>query len=223
MAVFNKIILTILTVLFSLLAADAIADLLSEATTQIARFSEMNLDDWKNKSFEGKTKYSIKGEDQKFYLQAESIQSASALYKKIKVNIDETPYLNWSWRIDQALPKLNEKTKNGDDYAARIYVVFKTGFTPLSAKALNYVWSSDDNPDTHWPNAYTEKAIMIPLRSNQDEVHYWQHEKVNIKEDLMKYFNKAPKYIDGIAIMTDTDNSKGTASASYGDIYFTSD
>ena len=219
----NKPISIILITLCSLLAVDAIADILSESTVEIARFSEMELSDWENKSFEGETQYSIKDEKQKFYLQAESNQSASALYKKIKVNVNETPYLNWSWRVDQALPKLNEKAKNGDDYAARIYVVFKTGYTPLSAKALNYVWSSNDKPDTHWPNAYTEKAIMIPLRSNQDEAQNWQHEKVNIKEDLMKHFGKTPKHIDGIAIMTDTDNSKGTASASYGDIYFTSD
>ena len=61
---------------------------------------------------------------------------------------------------------------------------------------------------------------MIPLRSKQDEAHTWQHEKINIKEDLIKHFGKVPKYIDGIAIMTDADSSQGTTSASYGDIYF---
>jgi len=213
MATLKKYILALLIALFTLLAVDAIADISSEGTIQIAQFSEMNLDDWENKSFKGETQYSIQSEEQNSYLHAESMQSASALYKKIKVNIHETSFLNWSWRVDKALPKLNEKDKSGDDYAARIYVVFKTGYTPLSAKALNYVWSSNDVSDTHWPNAYTKKAIMIPLRSNQDEAGTWQHEKINIKEDLMQY-------IDGVAIMTDADNSQGTASASYGDIYF---
>lgn len=222
MTILKKYILALLIALFTLLTVDAIADLSSEGTIQIAQFSEMNLDDWENKSFEGKTQYSIKSEEQNFYLHAESMQSASALYKKIKVNIHETPFLNWSWRVDKALPELNEKDKSGDDYAARIYVVFKTGYTPLSSKALNYVWSSNDLSDSHWPNAFTEKAIMIPLRSNRDETNIWQHEKVNIKEDLMQYFKKLPKHIDGIAIMTDTDNSKSVASASYGDIYFSS-
>ncbi len=216
-------LLSLVLALSLLLATNSFGDQLTEDTVEVARFSEMNLSDWENKSFTGKTQYSIKEENKNSFLQATSEQSASALYKKVKININETPYLNWSWRIDQALPKLNEKTKTGDDYAARIYVVFKTGFTPLSAKALNYVWSSNSNPDTHWPNAYTEKAIMIPLRSDQDELNNWQNEKVNIKEDLMKFFGKILKHIDGIAIMTDTDNSKGTASASYGDIYFTRD
>lgn len=212
--------ISIILIACSLLAVSAIADESSESTVQVARFSAMDLSGWENKSFEGETQYAITNGNNNAYLSAKSMRSASALYKKIKINIDDTPYLNWSWRIDQALQELTEKEKSGDDYAARIYVVFKTGYTPLSAKALNYIWSSNDNPDTHWPNAYTDKAIMIPLRSRQDKTGTWIHEKINIKQDLLKYFDKAPKYIDGIAIMTDTDNSKGTARASYGDIYF---
>ncbi len=188
----------------------------------IAQFSKMNLKGWENKSFEGKTEYTIESDGQHSYLQAESMQSASALYKKIKVNIHETPYLNWTWRVNQTLPKQNEQTKTGDDYAARIYIVFKTGITPLSAKALNYIWSSNDSKHPPWPNAYTDKAIMIPLRCSQDMEDTWHVEKVNIKEDLLKHFDKLPNYIDGVAIMTDTDNSGNTASASYGDIYFSS-
>ena len=223
MTVNNKLILYILIGLFSSLAMNATAELLSKKDIPVARFSEMNLDGWEKKLFDGETQYSIKSEEEYSYLYASSMQSASALYKKIKVNIHETPYLNWRWRIDKALSKLDEKDRHGDDYAARVYVVFKTGYTPLSAKALNYVWSSNDVSNTYWPNAYTKKAIMIPLRSNQDKTHTWQYEKVNIKDDLMKYFDKTPKHVDGVAIMTDTDNSKGFAGASYGDIYFSSD
>jgi hypothetical protein len=219
---FNTLILLVFIGLISLLAVDVFAKQ-EDGIVRIARFSMMELDGWENKSFQGETNYSIQNNEQTSYLEAVSKHSASALYKKIKVDINNTPYLNWSWRVDHALPQLNEKEKNGDDYAARIYVVFKTGFTPLSAKALNYIWSSNSITDTHWPNAFTEKAIMIPLRSKQDETGTWQTEKVNIKEDLMKYFGKIPQYIDGVALMTDTDNSKSNASASYGDIYFSAD
>lgn len=219
----DKLILTVLAALSSFLIADSFANIQNGGVINVAYFSKMDLDGWKNKSFKGETQYTLIDENQKFYLQANSMQSASALYKKIKVNIHETPYLNWSWRVDQALPPLKEMEKSGDDYAARIYVVFKTGITPLSARALNYVWSSNAPADEFWPNAFTEKAIMIPLRSNQDKSNIWQHEKINVTEDLLQHFGKLPKYIDGVAIMTDTDNSKGTASASYGDIYFSSD
>ena len=187
---------------------------------EIGNFSKKDLDGWKKKSFAGETIYKINTENKKSYLHAKSIQSASALYKKIKVNINETPYLTWSWRIDEALSQLNERDKAGDDYAARIYIVFKTGLTPLSAKALNYIWSSGDSIKTTWPNAYTNKAIMIPLRCNVDKNGTWYTEKINVREDLLKHFGKLPKFIHGVAIMTDTDNTKNSASASYGDIYF---
>ena len=213
-------LLSVLIALSTLLTINVFANVLDENTIQVGRFSMMELDGWKNKSFEGKTKYSIKNDNNTSYLEAKSMHSASALYKKIKINIHETPYLNWSWRVDKALQSLNEKEKSGDDYAARIYVVFKTGFTPLSARALNYVWSSNNDANTSWPNAFTEKAIMIPLRTNKDGINIWKHEKVNVKQDLLQHFNKSQKYIDGIAIMTDTDNSKGSAIAHYGDIYF---
>ena len=219
----NKIILTIFTGLSVFLVANSLANISDENVIKVAHFSAMGLDGWKNKSFQGETQYMLESEEQKTFLQAKSMQSASALYKKIKVDVHETPYLNWSWRVDQALPPLEEMKKSGDDYAARIYVVFKTGLTPLSAKALNYVWSSNDPSEISWPNAFTEKAIMIPLRSNQDNTNTWHQEKVNIKENLLQHFKKLPKYINGVAIMTDTDNSKGVASASYGDIYFSKD
>ena len=218
----HRFILTLFLGFIFYYAAISSANELETEKITIGSFSNMDLADWKNKSFVEKTSYVITQENDKYYLQAESKQTASALYKKIKINIENTPFLNWSWRVDQALPTLDEKSKNNDDYVARIYVVFKTGLTPLSAKALNYVWSSNDQTGVYWPNPYTEKAIMIPLRCNLDKPGIWNHEKVNIKEDLLAHFKNAPKYIDGIAIMTDTDNSKLTAKASYGDIYFSS-
>ncbi len=206
--------------LWSILIVDSVAKLLDTGIIKVALFSANDLEGWKSKSFHGETKYNFITENDKSYLQAYSMQSASALYKKIKIDIRSTPYLNWSWRVDQPLPPLQEMEKNGDDYAARVYIVFKTGLTPLSARALNYVWSSNDTVGKFWPNAFTEQAIMIPLRSKQDAPHTWQYEKVNIKEDLLRYFDSLPKYIVGVAIMTDTDNSNNSAIASYGDIYF---
>jgi len=85
--------------------------------------------------------------------------------------LHKTPYLDWGWSVDQGLPSLNEKGKDDDDYAARIYVVFKTGFTLLSARTLNYVWSSNNPQASSLPNAFTEKAIVIPLRTQQDVIH----------------------------------------------------
>ncbi len=185
-------------------------------------FSQMDSKGWKMKVFENETDYSFIKEENSYVLQAKSESSASAYYKKIEINPEITPYLNWSWRIDKPLPALNELEKAGDDYAARVYVVFKTGITPLSAKAINYVWTSQESKFTSWPNPFTDKAIMIPLRTKNNSVGKWMHEKVNIKQDIRTHFDKLPNHISGVAIMTDTDNSMNSAIASYGDIYFSS-
>ena len=213
----------ILSILSAFLITSYAKNIGESKVIDAALFSKMDLTGWKNKKFKDETKYTFIEENQKYFLQASSMQSASALYKKIKVDPESTPYLNWSWRIDQPLPTLNELKKTGDDFAARVYVVFKTGFTPLSARAINYVWASQEPEKASWQNPFTNKAIMIPLRTNTDAPNAWQYEKVNIKEDLLKHFGVLPKFIKGVAIMTDSDNSMNVAKASYGDIYFSNE
>ncbi len=186
----------------------------------VGNFSQMDLSGWDEKSFAGSTNYEIYNDSQHSYLRASANGTASALFKKVKVDLNETPYLNWSWRIEKSLASVDEQTKQGDDYAARIYVILKRGIAPWKTNALNYVWSSNSQPPMSWPNAYTDKAIMIPLRTQQDD-GLWKIEKVNIKEDFKKFFGLEIDHIHAVALMTDTDNSQLQAIASYGDIFFT--
>ena len=191
-------------------------------SVSVGLFSNMDTSGWKEKSFNGNTQYQIISEQGKTSLRAVADMSASAFYKKIKVDLNTTPYLNWSWRVDKSLNELNEQTKQGDDYAARIYVIVKLGLAPWNTKALNYVWSSSKGEST-WPNAYTDKAIMIPMRSRHDSNSQWYMEKVNVMKDFKQHFGIDVDKIDGIAIMTDTDDSELSAIARYGDIFFTQD
>lgn len=189
----------------------------------VGEFSQRNLSGWHEKIFSGETNYQLSDRDlnnnESTYLRANANATASALLKKVQIDLDNTPFLNWSWRIDKAITSVDEQTKQGDDYAARIYVIVKRGIAPWKANALNYVWSSNPQPPDFWPNAYTEKAVMIPLRNQHDSTE-WKVEKVNVKQDFQKYFGLNVDHIDAVAIMTDTDNSQLHAIASYGDIYF---
>jgi hypothetical protein len=186
----------------------------------VGDFSNIDLSGWDEKSFSGDTKYEIGKQSELNYLHASADKSASALYKKVKIDLDKTPYLNWSWRVDKSLPELNEQTKAGDDYSARIYVIVKRGLAPWNTNALNYVWSSNKAPKQSWPNAFTDKAIMIPLRTSLDANQQWVSEKVNVKVDFEQYFGDSIDEIDGIAIMVDADNSRLQAAASFGDVFF---
>jgi hypothetical protein len=194
-----------------------------ENIINVGEFSSMNISGWHQKSFSGETLYEIESQYGLKYLYASADKSASALYKKVNIDLEKTPYLNWSWRVDKPLPELNEQTKSGDDYSARIYVIVKRGFAPWKTNALNYVWSSNKAPKQSWPNAFTDKAIMIPLRTSLDANQEWMSEKTNVKEDFKQYFGVEIEAIDGIAIMVDADNSGLQAAASYGDIFFSSD
>ncbi len=187
----------------------------------VGNFSQKDLSGWKEKSFSGNTQYEFLEQQGEVFLQAAANMSASALYKKTKVDLTKTPYLNWTWQIDKSLAALNEQTKEGDDYAARVYVIVKLGLAPWKTNALNYVWSSTTKEKDSWPNAYTDKAIMIPLRSRLDNHNQWQIEKVNVMKDFKEHFGIDVDRVDGVAIMTDTDNSRLSAVARYGDIFFT--
>lgn len=203
------------TVLFFLLVL-----ILSHFSLATSMFSSASLEDWEEESFEGNTKYSIVTIDDRQAIKAETSRSASALFRKHKVDLNKTPYLNWSWRVDNIYDIQDALTKAGDDYPARIYVVLREGFFPWQTKALNYVWCSKKPNKPYWENPYTSKAVMIPVQCEQDKTGHWLSERINIKEDFKRIFNLDVNEIDGVAIMSDSDNAGGAAVAYYSDIFF---
>lgn len=187
----------------------------------IADFSTQGLSKWERKVFDDQTTYTIEKQGQQPVLKAVSKDSASGLVKKIRVDLQQYPYLNWSWRTESRLNGINETAKEGDDYVARIYVVVSGGLFFWQTRALNYVWSSNQEKGTSWPNAFAgDNAIMLAVRSSQDDRDTWYRERRNVFEDLKRYHGKDIRYIDAIAIMTDTDNSDRHSISYYGDIYF---
>ena len=131
--------------------------------------------------------------------------------------------MNWTWRVDQPLSRLDERTKAGDDYAARLYVMVSGGLLFWKTKAVNYVWSSSQTVGTHWDNAYTGQAQMVAVESGVENSGKWLSYKRNVVEDMRGLFGDDVRYIDGVAIMSDTDNSGGRVEAYYGNIYFSSE
>jgi Protein of unknown function (DUF3047) len=189
----------------------------------IGDFSSGSIKQWESKAFKDETKYQLTRLDGTTVLKAESAQSASGLFKKQRIDLKKTPILNWRWRTENQLGNLNEQSKSGDDYTARIYVVVSGGLAFWDMRAINYVWASTSPKGKVWPNAYVtdDSMTMIALRSSKDKTGNWYAEKRNILVDLKRFIGEDIDYIDAVAIMTDTDNSKGAAVAYYGDIYFT--
>jgi Protein of unknown function (DUF3047) len=190
----------------------------------IGNFSEASLDGWEEKVFSGKTLYRLSWTGNKYALLSESQNSASGMFKKTRVDLRKYPYLNWSWKIENRLKTVDEKKKSGDDYAARVYVIVGGGALFWKAKALSYVWAKGSPVGDVWTNAFDDKNVMIMLaqRSGGDKTSTWYNEKRNVFKDLKRIFGTDFRYIDAVALMTDSDNSKGHVTTYYGDIYFSS-
>ena len=191
----------------------------------VFEFTEEELSTLKVRKVRGadaKTQYSVGNNENGNFLRAEANNSASGLGKKIKINLKKTPYLNITWKIEKDLSGIIENSKKGHDYAARVFVVKKTGATPLSNRALNYVFSSNNDIGTYNPSPFTKKSIDYVLSTTKKNLNEWVSTKVNVKDHFKKFHNLDLDEISGIAIMSDTDNSKLTSIAYYQNIYFSS-
>ena len=195
--------------------------LAADETVMIGRFSAGDLKDWQSKSFQGETRYSLVDQGGRRVLFADSQGAASGRYREIRVDLNRTPWLNWSWRVDRVLSGVDERTKAGDDYPARVYVVASGGAAFWKTRSLVYVWSSNQPEGATWHNAFTSNARVMALRSGTKDAGGWVSEKRDIRADFRGLFGEDISQIDAVALMTDTDNSGQNAAAWYGDIFFT--
>ena len=214
-----------LVLLFSLTACLSV-----KASTNLTSLHDKGIQRWEPKIFSGESIYSIDEYKGRLALQALSNNTASGLVLKKQIDLTITPYINWSWLVEKKLLQLNERSKNGDDFVARIYVVIDGGLMVWKTKSLNYVWSSNQDKGMVWNNAFAGSSVkMMSVQGKKSEKGKWYEEKRNVYKDLIDVFGdkgsedanrKAYKYIDIIAIMTDTDNSGKEAESYYGDISF---
>ncbi len=194
-------------------------------TINVFDFTEEELSTLKVRKVRGadaKTKYTLGNNDNGKYIKAEANNSASGLGKELKINLIKTPFLNITWKVEKDLNGIVEDSKKGHDYAARVFVVKKTGATPLSNRAMNYVFSSNNDINTYHPSPFTKKSIDYVLSTTKKDLNEWVTVKVNVRDHFKKFHDLDLDDINGIAIMSDTDNSKLNAIAYYQNIYFSS-
>jgi len=172
---------------------------------------------------DNKTQYTVGTNENGNYLKSIADNAASGLGKEIKIDLNKTPFINITWKIEKDLVGIKENTKKGHDYAARVFVIKKTGATPLSNRAINYVFSSNNEVGSNWPSPYTKKSIDNVLASTKDNLNEWITVKSNVKEDFKKFHDLDVNELDGIAIMSDTDNSKMKSIAYFQNIYFSAE
>ncbi len=210
--------------IFKILIVIFILTVFSHASEiKVFEFTESELSQLDVRKVRGADKstfYTIGSNENGNFLKAEADNAASGLGKEIKIDLNKTPYLNITWKIEKDLSGIKENTKKGHDFAARVFAVKKTGATALSNRAINYVFSSNNEIGFNSPSPYTKKSIDNVLATTKDSFNEWVTVKANVKEDFKKFHNLDINELDGLAIMSDTDNSKMKAIAYYQNIYF---
>jgi len=183
-------------------------------------FTEDELETLKVKKVRGETTWNLGSNENGNFIRAEAKGKGSGLGKEVKIDLSKTPFINITWKVEKDLSGIIENSKKGHDYAARVFVIKKTGSTPLSNRAINYVFSSNNDVGKNWPSPYTKKSIDYVLSSTIDNLNTWVTVKANVKEDFMRMHRIDVSDISCVAIMTDTDNSKLKAISYYQNIYF---
>ena len=217
---FMKNILKIF-VIFFILINTCLAD-----NIKVFDFTQSELDRLEVRKVRGadnKTQYSIGSNENGNFLKSVADNAASGLGKEIIIDLNKTPFINITWKIEKDLKGIKENTKKGHDYAARVFVIKKTGATPLSNRAINYVFSSNNDVGLNWSSPYTKKSIDNVLASTKNSLNEWVTVKSNVKEDFKRFHDLDVNQIDGLAIMSDTDNSKMKSIAYFQNIYFSAE
>ena len=214
-------ILTRLLVIILFFVSPSFADRIN-----VFEFTEAELVDLQVRKVRGadnKTEYSVGSNDNGNYLKAVADNAASGLGKEVKIDLNKTPFINITWKIEKDLSGILENTKKGHDFAARVFVIKKTGATPLSNRAINYVFSSNSDVGFNSPSPYTKKSVDNVLATTKENFNEWVTVKANVKKDFKKFHNLDVNNLDGLAIMSDTDNSKMKSISYYQNIYFSAD
>lgn len=170
-------------------------------------------------------------------IKATSDNSISSVNIDLRAKAQDFPIIEWEWKVNSVLENGDITKKDGDDYAARIYITFDYPVSELSfgdkikyrfyktftsfdvpTRAINYIWANKAEVGSIHPNPYTDWVQVIAVESGNKHAGSWRREKRNILEDYRKIFGEDPPEITSIQIMTDSDNTGGSAVAYYGKI-----
>ncbi len=199
------------------------ASALAMADTPLMPFTDRTLALWQERSFTGNTEYELTSDNGTRVLRGIANAEASLLYKEFEISLLETPRLSWHWKVENVFTGIDEQTRSGDDFPARVYVAYRYGRFPWQTYVINYVWASHTPIDQSWSSPYTKKSKLIALQSGDTLAGQWQHQSRNVADDFATLFDVEVKSLSGLAVMVDSDNTGKSAVAYFGAIQFSSE
>lgn len=195
---------------------------------------------WKLQTFESipqTTIYSLVKDAGAVVLRAESRASYAALVKNVRIDPRQYQIIEWRWKTNGIYDKGDETRKDGDDYSARLYIIFEYQSEKLSAweklqfqaarllygeypptSAINYIWANRSPVGSMIPSAYSSRSMMVVIESGKQRLNTWIEEQRNVYEDYLQAFQQEPPMITAIAVANDSDNTGESSISYFGDI-----
>lgn len=179
----------------------------------------------------------VETQDDQSVVHIDADRSAGAIVDRFRAAPDAT--LAWRWKIDHTVAKGDLSRRSGDDFAARVYVFFDVPTRQLSfgqrmtlsiarhltgenlpAAAICYVWDNHHAIGTIAPNPFYAPVHTFVIESGNAKAGQWVAETRDLAADYRKAFGRDPPPLTGIAIASDTDNTRSQANAWFGGIRF---
>lgn len=175
-----------------------------------------------NKAFVGMTRYEPAEIDGRDAVRAACENSASGLIVARRIDLRETPVIEWSWGTASAFDAaVDEESRAGDDFPLRLSLIHRGGMTPMGSRAVTYVWSSGKPAGADWISPYATQARMVAVQSGMPNRSMpWVTQRRDVRADFRRYFGLDVDFVDAVAIMTDCDDRATTAEAWYGPVRF---
>lgn len=204
----------------AIIGGPAIARAQSSAALWSADFGDGWMERWTEFRLDARiNRFAVVEEDGRPVLRVESENSASALWHPFDLKPADGVGITWRWRVDAALPRnRRERDKRGDDYAARFFVIFDGEPFSTDARAICYVWAASEPVGSRFPNPYVSNVATVVVQSGDERSRNWVREERDFMADYLAAFGEAPRRVTAVAVMADTDDTSGRATAWFADI-----
>lgn len=183
------------------------------------------------------TQYALVVDGGTVVLRAEANASMASVMHPLGTDPGRFPLISWRWKISNIVRRADIGSKTGDDFPARVYVLFDYDVSKLSvlqraklflarklygkdvpAAALCYVWDGKAAIGTSAWSPYSDRVRVIVVESGTANVNQWQEYERDIVADFRAAFGEDPPPISGVAVASDTDNTGEAVTALFGDI-----
>jgi hypothetical protein len=193
----------------------------AQAPLEALRFSALApgaaLPDWlEHITFRGRprhTDYALVADQGRTVLRARADAATSGVGRELRVDPAAYPVLAWRWKVMNLVQRGDLRTKEGDDFPARLYLRF-------GRRALCYVWDTRLPVGTMASNAWSDRVHMVVADSGAALLGQWVERERDYAADYRRAFGEAPPAVSALIVSADTDNTGERAESYFGDVWF---